>query len=405
MKRIRTAAAAFVAIGVLVEGAQADTTCTGTGVELQVLGSGGPELQDKRASSSYVVWRDGKARVLIDAGGGSALRFGESGAQMEDLEVMLLSHLHVDHTGDLPALFMSSYFGERKKALPLFGPLGNAYFPATTVFIADLFDPARGAYRYLGSYLKGEDDGYRLQPHDVQLSAHEIRRLSANDGIVLSATTVIHGSVPALAWRIDLDHRSLVFSGDGNGDNGNLQKLARGADLLVIHNAIPEGTTCHLPSSVSSPRPRMRTASCCPTACFGPWGTRRKRSASSAKAMPARWPSPTIWIAFAESAPGAEDQPPDGARQPGNGVTNIEEIRQPDGVFTKTPLHLMGTVDGVLPAGPTVNKSGVTSMQAPGEALAMRSSLVCGSRIQVPFHAASNASSDSLYPHTELPPD
>jgi ribonuclease BN (tRNA processing enzyme) len=255
MKRIRTAAAAFVAIGVLVEGAQADTTCTGTGVELQVLGSGGPELQDKRASSSYVVWRDGKARVLIDAGGGSALRFGESGAQMEDLEVMLLSHLHVDHTGDLPALFMSSYFGERKKALPLFGPLGNAYFPATTVFIADLFDPARGAYRYLGSYLKGEDDGYRLQPHDVQLSAHEIRRLSANDGIVLSATTVIHGSVPALAWRIDLDHRSLVFSGDGNGDNGNLQKLARGADLLVIHNAIPEGTdgpprALHMPPSL-----------------------------------------------------------------------------------------------------------------------------------------------------------
>src|SRR5580658_1660035 len=73
MKRIRTAPAAFVAIGVLVEGAQADTTCTGTGVELQVLGSGGPELQDKRASSSYVVWRDGKARVLIDAGGGAAL--------------------------------------------------------------------------------------------------------------------------------------------------------------------------------------------------------------------------------------------------------------------------------------------------------------------------------------------
>jgi hypothetical protein len=28
--------------------------CTGQGVELQVLGSGGPELEDKRASSSYL---------------------------------------------------------------------------------------------------------------------------------------------------------------------------------------------------------------------------------------------------------------------------------------------------------------------------------------------------------------
>jgi hypothetical protein len=56
-------------------------TCGGAGVSVQVLGSGGPELQDKRASSSYLVWQDGQARVLVDAGGGSALRFGESGAQ------------------------------------------------------------------------------------------------------------------------------------------------------------------------------------------------------------------------------------------------------------------------------------------------------------------------------------
>jgi len=40
-------------------------TCGGEGVAVQVLGSGGPELQDKRASSSYLVWQDGQARVLV----------------------------------------------------------------------------------------------------------------------------------------------------------------------------------------------------------------------------------------------------------------------------------------------------------------------------------------------------
>lgn len=44
--------------------------CGKSGIALQVLGSGGPELQDKRASSSYLIWQDGKARVLIDSGGG-----------------------------------------------------------------------------------------------------------------------------------------------------------------------------------------------------------------------------------------------------------------------------------------------------------------------------------------------
>ena len=52
-------------------------SCGSQGVAVQVLGSGGPELQDKRASSSYLVWENGQARVLVDAGGGSALRFGE----------------------------------------------------------------------------------------------------------------------------------------------------------------------------------------------------------------------------------------------------------------------------------------------------------------------------------------
>ena len=93
--------------------------CTGKGIELQVLGSGGPELQTKRASSSYLIWRDGKAAVLVAIGGGAALRFGQSGAQMADLDVLLLSHLHVDHVGDLPALIKSAFFEDRTKAAGL----------------------------------------------------------------------------------------------------------------------------------------------------------------------------------------------------------------------------------------------------------------------------------------------
>ena len=71
----------LVLISVFIPQANAQN-CGEKGIAVQVLGSGGPELQDKRASSSYLVWQDGQARVLIDAGGGSALRFGESGAKI-----------------------------------------------------------------------------------------------------------------------------------------------------------------------------------------------------------------------------------------------------------------------------------------------------------------------------------
>src|ERR1700760_2417311 len=114
-------------------------TFAGAGVAVQVLGSGGPELQDKRASSSYLVWQDGQARVLVDAGGGSALRFGGSGAKMSQLDVILFTHFHVDHSADFPALAFSSWFEERDRPLPVYGPAGNSEFPSTVDFVRSFF--------------------------------------------------------------------------------------------------------------------------------------------------------------------------------------------------------------------------------------------------------------------------
>jgi ribonuclease BN (tRNA processing enzyme) len=224
-------------------------------VQVQVLGSGGPELEDKRASSSYLVWQDGRPRILIDSGGGSALRFGQAGAHVAQLDAVLFTHLHIDHSADFPALIKSSYFEERALPLPVYGPPGNQAFPATTEFVAELFDGKRGAYRYLADFLAGKEGGYPLQAHDVVLAAHEIRTVVSARDFVLDATPVIHGGVPAIAWRVSMGGRIIAFSGDTNGDNGNLERLAMGADLLVAHNAIPEGETgaprrLHMPPSV-----------------------------------------------------------------------------------------------------------------------------------------------------------
>jgi ribonuclease BN (tRNA processing enzyme) len=231
-------------------------SCGARGVAVQVLGSGGPEVQDRRASSSYLVWEEGRARVLIDSGGGSALRFGESGATVTSLDVVLLTHLHVDHTADLAALIKSSFFEGRVRELPLNGPAGNDAFPSTTEFIRTLFDERRGAYRYLSSFVDtAAPDPYWLHAHDLQLTESEIRQVYARGGLRVLATHVIHGGVPAMAFRVELDGVSAAFSGDTNGDNGNLERLAHDVDLLIAHNAVPEGATgveraLHMPPSV-----------------------------------------------------------------------------------------------------------------------------------------------------------
>ena len=248
-------AVALLASGALAPGVVCGESCTGKRIELQVLGSGGPELEDRRASSSYLIWRDGQPRILVDSGGGSALEFGRAGAHVAPLEAIFFTHLHIDHTADFPALIKSSYFEERNRPLPVYGPVGNDDFPATTEFVADLFDRKHGAWRYLGAFLSGQEGGYMLVAHDVPLQPHEVRMIYRSNGLTASATRVIHGGVPALAWRVELGGKTIVFSGDTNGENGNLEHLAKDADLFVAHNAIPEGETgvarqLHMPPSV-----------------------------------------------------------------------------------------------------------------------------------------------------------
>ena len=259
-KRIQQAVVAAgclsAAASVSADARRAD--CGSTGIALQVLGSGGPELQDKRASASYLIWRDGVPRVLVDSGGGSALRFGESGATMSDLDVILLTHLHIDHTADLTALVKSSWFEERHRPLPLFGPEGNESFPSTTRLVQDWFSAKNGAYRYLSEFVTPGApgaDSYQLEAHNVAPGPHEVRKIHDASGIRIFAARVVHGGVPAIAYRVEVDHVSVAFSGDTDGNNGNLEQIARNADLFVAHNAVPEGATgvwrsLHMPPGV-----------------------------------------------------------------------------------------------------------------------------------------------------------
>lgn len=208
-------------------------------VRLQVLGSGGPEITDRRASSGYVIWVDGKSRVLVDFGGGASLRFEEVGAKVEELELILLTHLHVDHTADLPALLKASFFTRAGGTLPVYGPDSNSLMPSTETFVDRLFENGTGAWQYLGDHLDG---GARLQlkAHTLKESK-TVRTVYSKHGIRVLAVSVHHGPIPAVAYRVEVGAKSITFSGDMNGAYHTLETLAKDTDILVAHNAVPKG--------------------------------------------------------------------------------------------------------------------------------------------------------------------
>jgi len=93
--------------------------------ELVVLGSGGPRMVGRAASSNAIVL-DGKARILVDAGSGAAVRLGEAGLDIEDLDTILLTHLHIDHSGDLPGVAKArGMIHQGPMTFRVFGPAGR----------------------------------------------------------------------------------------------------------------------------------------------------------------------------------------------------------------------------------------------------------------------------------------
>ena len=239
---------------VLISCTMPDAPCSpGEGVTLQVLGSGGPIADDARASSGYVVWIDGKSRVLIDAGGGTFLRFGEAAAKFSDLDFIGLSHFHTDHSADFPALIKSGSFSGRERPLSIAGPDGDGAYPGLKDFLQAMLGKDHGAYAYLAAFLDGTAGTPMLTPREV--AAGKVTVVYTSEDLNIDALQVPHGIVPAVAFRVRAGDQTLVFATDQNGGDPAFVEFASGASVLVMHMVVPDnvegvGRRLHAPPSV-----------------------------------------------------------------------------------------------------------------------------------------------------------
>lgn len=221
----------------------AENRCGASGtLSLQLLGSGGPISDDARASSGSVVWINGKSRLLIDAGGGTYLRFGQSGARLEDLRFIGISHFHTDHSADLPAILKGAYFMSTDTKVTLAGPAGSDAFPSMTAFFNAMFGPKDSAFAYL-SGLRDGSDGIRLTVNpiiDVDNHSPQPTEVYKDDEVKISTFGILHGDVPTLAFRIEGKKGTIVISADQNGHRDGFADFAKGADILVMPAAIDD---------------------------------------------------------------------------------------------------------------------------------------------------------------------
>jgi len=216
-----------------------------------VLGSGGPIADRHRASSGYVVSVDAKPRILVDAGGGTFERIGRSGLDLSTLEQILVTHMHIDHTGDLAAVIMHLYMLGRTRPIAMVGPTGRpgndlapenaSPQPGIAEFIRLLFG-ADGAWRYMNTFDGFGFDVFETPSALVDRAIHPVPASGVLEslGVSLHAVAVPHGMMPAVGFRIDCGAESVVFSGDISTSTLELIALANNCSLLVHDLALPE---------------------------------------------------------------------------------------------------------------------------------------------------------------------
>jgi ribonuclease BN (tRNA processing enzyme) len=204
-------------------------------MELIVLGSGGPRATG-RGETSYIVSIADIPRVLVDAGSGAFVEIGKLGLDLDNLDVVLLTHLHIDHSADLPSVFNArALSADNPITYHVFGPDAGGEFPSTTKFLHLIFDRG-GIYQYQRGF--GVEETIDTKDLPIALGTSETEIFFDGDLLVREIATH-HGDCPSVAYRVEYKNQSITFAGDMDASAlTNLEKLAKDTDLLVVHAAI-----------------------------------------------------------------------------------------------------------------------------------------------------------------------
>lgn len=184
-------------------------------MRLKFLGCGDAFGSGGRFNTCFHV-SSASARFLIDCGASSMVAIRRFGVDPNEIDTILISHLHGDHFGGLPFFILDAQFVSRRaRPLTVAGPIGTrerlnaameVFFPGSSTvqrrFDLDVVEMAAGAETRLGALV---------------VTPQEMRHPSG---------------APSLALRVSCDGRTLCSTGDTEWVDA-LPLASRGADLLI----------------------------------------------------------------------------------------------------------------------------------------------------------------------------
>ncbi len=191
-------------------------------MRVTVIGCSGSFAGPDSPASSYLVQHEVDGRtwnLLLDLGSGARGAL-QRHVSPDDLDAVVLSHLHPDHCVDLCGLYVTRRYrpaGPLPHRLPVHGPAGT-------------------------------DERVALMYHGLEPGGMEAQFAF---GVITDAVPLTVGPftvtpyavnhpVEAYGYRVEADGAVLAFTGDTD-DCDNLTPLLRGADLALLDSAFVDG--------------------------------------------------------------------------------------------------------------------------------------------------------------------
>jgi len=236
MRDLRLILASFAILTLLCSATRAaESPAAPKGMEVVALGTGGPAATG-RASSGFMVLLNGTPRVLVDAGGGTFARASELRLSLDAVDLVLLTHLHIDHCADVPAFFKArGIVHDGPYTFRVFGPLGAGAYPSVSEWLKSLFGKG-GAFAYQPDF----NDKETFVPTDLTRDLTKPPSVIYDeDALQISAVATHHGDCPSVAYRVNYEGASVTFSGDLDASAlPNLTTLAANTDLLIVNAVV-----------------------------------------------------------------------------------------------------------------------------------------------------------------------
>ncbi|CTQ54677.1 Ribonuclease Z [Roseibium album] len=199
--------------------------------EMRVIacGTGMPTTRAAQAAACFLVELGNGDKFLFDVGTGSPERISSLQIPYDFLDKIFIGHLHADHFGGLPEMFIGGALMGRQRPLRVWGPNGPAPELGTAYAVQKMQEML--TWDLAGRVGLTDARGYHIETTEFDYKA-ENEVIYDENGVTIRSFPAIHSLDGPVSFALEWNDLKFVFGSD-TYPNKWFNKYAKDADIAI----------------------------------------------------------------------------------------------------------------------------------------------------------------------------